>query len=160
MDEYHFVDDPPGEFSCMICTKVLNDPNVTDCCGQHFCSVCLEQWFEEQAKKICPHCRSESFSYIRYLPLKRKINALQVYCPFEIQGCKVITTVDEVKTHKAGCGFAQVVCKLGCGATVLRKFLVMHCKNKCPKRKVKCQYCRKEDHFEVISGNHVNTSVL
>ena len=157
MEEYRFLKDPPEDFSCMICAKVLNEPQVTDCCGQHFCAVCLEQWLKKQAKKTCPHCRSERFSYMRYLPLKRKINALQVYCPFEIQGCKFITTVGHVKAHKAGCGFAQVLCKLGCGVTLHRKFLAWHCKNQCPKRKVKCQYCRKEDHFEVISGNHVNT---
>ena len=156
MDEYHFVHDPPDDFFCMICAKVLNEPHLTDCCGQHFCGVCLERWFQKQAKKICPHCRSESFTYMRYLPLKRKIDALQMYCPFEIQGCKVVTTVGQVKAHKHECGFARVLCNQGCGATGLRKLLAFHCNNECPKRKVKCQYCGKEDHFEVISGKHVS----
>ena len=157
MEEYKFVKDPPEDFFCMICAKLLNEPHLTDCCGQHFCGVCLERWFEKQAKKICPHCRSESFSYMRYLPLKRKINALQVYCPFKNQGCKEITTVGEVKTHKDVCGFAQVLCNQGCGSTVLRKNLLQHCDKKCPKRKVTCQYCGKVDHIEVINGQHVNT---
>ena len=158
MEEYQFVQDPPKDFSCMVCANVLNEPHLTDCCGQHFCGVCLEQWFKKQAKKICPHCRSESFSYIRYLPLKRKINALQVYCPFRKLGCEEITTVDEVKTHTDGCGFAQVLCHQGCAATVLRKNLIHHCNQKCLKRKVKCQYCGMLDHFDIINGlEHPNT---
>ena len=149
--------DPPEDYFCVVCAKVLNEPHLTDCCGQHFCGVCLERWFEKQAKKICLHCRSESFLYIRSIPLKRKINALQVYCPFEIQGCKEITTVGEVNTHKDVCGFAQVLCNQGCEASVLRKDLYQHCDQECPKRKMKCQYCGKVDHFEVINGEHVNT---
>ena len=149
--------DPPEDFFCMICAKLLNEPHLTDCCGQHFCGVCLERWFEKQAKKICPHCRSESFTYMRYLPLKRKINALQVYCPFKKEGCEEITTIGEVKTHQDVCGFTLVLCNQGCGASVLRKNLLQHCDQECPKRKIKCQYCGKVDHFEVINGEHVNT---
>ena len=81
------------------------------------------------------------------------IIAAFVYCPFENQGCKVITTVGEVKTHKDECGFARVLCNLGCGTTLHRMFLAMHSKNKCPKRKVKCRYCGKE---EVIFVKHVS----
>ena len=86
--ELSFVVEPSEEYHCPICAKVLVEPHVTDCCGQHFCEECLKQWFEEQlGEKICPHCRSEEFTHIRYLPLKRKINELPVYCSNRENGC-------------------------------------------------------------------------
>ena len=157
MEEYRFVKDPPNDYLCMICAKVLDEPNVTDCCGQHFCQACLEQWFEAQGKKLCPHCRSESFSYMRYLPLKRKINELQVYCSYQKQGCEKITTLGELKSHMRECGFAKVLCSQLCGETVLRKDLKSHCRDECQKRKIKCKFCGEEDHFEIIEGEHMRT---
>ena len=68
------------EYLCPVCTKVLVDPHATECCGQHFCEQCLKKWFREQGRTICPHCRSTKFIHSRYLPLKRKINELLVYC--------------------------------------------------------------------------------
>ena len=35
--------------------------------------------------------------------------------------------------------------------------MLQHCAKKCPKRKVKCKFCGKVDHFEVVNGEHVNT---
>ena len=148
---------PPEDYCCMICAKVLNEPNVTDCCGQHFCQVCLEQWFEKNERKICPHCRSQSFSYMRYLPLKRKISSFQVYCTYQEQGCDVISTIGELDAHREVCGFASLVCNQGCGQTVLRKDMPRHCKEECLKRKVRCQHCGKMDFFQVINGKHTKT---
>ena len=155
MAEYKFVKELPDDYLCMICAKVLNEPHVTDCCGQHFCQVCLEQWFKKQAKKICPHCRSESFNHMRYLPLKRKIDDLEVYCPNQKEGCKVITKLGELDSHKNGCGYAKVECSQGCGQSILRKDLMHHCSIECAKRKTKCKYCGTVDHYETINGEHM-----
>jgi TNF receptor-associated factor 4 len=138
----------------MICAKVLNEPHLTDCCGQHFCQACLEQWFKKQAKKICPHCRSESFTHISYIPLKRKIDVLEVYCPNQEEGCEEITKLGVLDAHKNVCGFAKVICTQGCGKKILRKDLTQHCNNECSKRMIKCKYCGLVDHYEVISGKH------
>ena len=154
MAEYKFVKELPDDYLCMICAKVLNEPHLTDCCGQHFCQACLEQWFKKQAKKICPHCRSESFNHMRYLPLKRKIDDLEVYCPNRAEGCKMITKVGELNSHKKECGFARVVCTQGCGKSILCKDLTQHCNNECSKRKIKCKYCSTVDHYETINGKH------
>ena len=155
MAEYKFVKELPDDYQCMICAKVLNEPHLTDCCGQHFCQVCLEQWFKKQDKKICPHCRSESFSHISYIPLKRKIDDLEVYCPNQEEGCQVVTKLGDLNSHEdAECSFAKVVCSQGCGTSILRKELTEHCSNECSKRMIKCKYCSKEDHFEKINGRH------
>jgi TNF receptor-associated factor 4 len=127
MAEYKFVKELPDDYQCMICAKVLNEPHLTDCCGQHFCQACLEQWFKKQAKKICPHCRSETFTHMRYLPLKRKIDDLEVYCPNKKEGCKEITKLGELDAHKNRCGFAKIICTQGCRKSIPRKDLTWHC---------------------------------
>ena len=147
--------DLPDDYQCMICAKVLNEPHLTDCCGQHFCQACLEQWFKKQAKKICPHCRSESFAHISYIPLKRKIDDLEVYCPNKKEGCKEVAKLRALDAHKHTCGFAKVICTRGCGKLILRKNLIWHFISECSKRKIKCKYCGKMDHYEVISGKHM-----
>jgi TNF receptor-associated factor 4 len=119
----------------MICAKVLNEPHLTDCCGQHFCQACLQQWFKKQAKKICPHWRSETFTHISYIPLKRKIDDLEVYCPNQAEGCKEIIKLGVLDAHKNGCGFSKVVCMQGCGKLILRKDLTQHCNNDCSKER-------------------------
>ena len=155
MDDHKFVKELSDDYYCMICAKVLKEPHLTDCCGQHFCQACLEQWFKKQQKKICPHCRSENFSHMRYLPLKRKINFLEVYCPYQNEGCEVVTQLGELNIHKDECGFAKVVCSQGCGRLICRKDLAEHCSNECLKRMIKCKYCGKEDHFETINDEHM-----
>ena len=149
--------DLPDDYQCMICAKVLNEPHLTDCCGQHFCQACLEQWFKKQAKKICPHCRSETFAHMRYVPLKRKIDVLEVYCPNQKEGCKEVLKLGVLDAHKRVCGFAKVTCTQDCGKLILRKDLMQHCNYKCPKRKIKCKCCGKMDYYEVISGKHTTT---
>ena len=155
MAEYKFVKDLPDDYQCMICAKVLKEPHLTDCCGQHFCQACLEQWFKKQARKICPHCRSETFTHMRDLPLKRKIDILEVYCPNQKEGCKEVMKLGVLDAHKRVCGFAKVTCTQGCGRFLLRKGLAQHCNNECSKRKIWCKYCGKLDHYEVINGKHM-----
>ena len=142
-------------YQCMICAKVLNEPHLTDCCGQHFCQACLEQWFKKQTKKICPHCRSETLTHISYIPLKRKIDDLDVYCPNQQGGCKEIMKLGMLDDHKNVCGFAKVTCTQGCGKFILRKDLTQHYNNECSKRKIKCKYCGKLGHYQLISGKHI-----
>ena len=139
--ELNFVIDPSEDFLCPICTKVLVNPHVTDCCGQHFCEQCLTKWF--QRGKICPHCRSTNFTHIRYLPLKRKINDLQVYCSNRKDGCTTITSVSRLDDHLRECLYATVKCSYKCGQALFRKDLTNHTKNKCQYRPSTCRYCQK-----------------
>ena len=147
---------PPDDYLCTIGVKVLNEPHLTDCCGQHFCQVCLEQLFKKQGKKACPHCRSESFSFIHlvYLPLKRKIDMLEVYCSNREEGCQMTVQLSELNSHKGVCDYTKVRCDQGCEMVILRKDVLQHCNSDCPKRMIKCKHCGKEDHFKAITGEH------
>ena len=154
-DNRTFVSQPPDEFMCLICSKVLVDPQLTDCCGQHFCLVCVRRWFEKKGRKECPHCRSKTFTYIVYLPLKRKIDALEVYCPNKSNDCSFITSLDGMEAHTKECGYEKLTCEKGCGADVLRKDMQAHSKNDCTKRATRCKFCRKMGPYDdIITGEH------
>lgn len=155
MAEFQFVKDLAEDYQCLVCAKVLEEPHLTDCCGQHFCRACLEQWFQKKQKKICPHCRSTTFSHMRSLPLKRKIDALEVYCPNKKEGCAEIVKLEALNDHKSGCGFARVLCPQRCGQWILCKDLLQHCRSECSLRMIKCKYCGKEDCYVTITGAHM-----
>ena len=69
------------EFVCGICSKILRDPHLTLCCGQHYCETCLEHWLKKQGAffNSCPHCRKISFEHVLDKKTKRKIDVLKVY---------------------------------------------------------------------------------
>lgn len=144
MQKYDFVNDPPKEMFCKVCRNILNKPHLTDCCGQHFCHDCIK------GKEVCPSCK-KSFSHILYIQLQRKIETLDVYCPYRKWGCQVVCRLGDMNSHKDGC---HIKCPNGCGKRVLGKDRKKHCGNDCAKRKSKCRYCDKEDYFEVIIGEH------
>ena len=150
-EERSFVSEPPEDYICSICSKVLTDPQLTDCCGQHFCLGCLQQWFKKHGTKQCPHCRSTQFTYIVYLPLKRKIDELNVYCVNKANGCQVVTSLSKSKAHREECKYAKVICEQGCGCVILHKDMQDHCKNTCQKRIISCSYCSKAGPYDEIT---------
>ena len=48
---YEFVDKVPEDHHCTICTNILTDPVLTECCGQDFCDGYLKIWLKRQ--KTC-----------------------------------------------------------------------------------------------------------
>ena len=40
-NEPHFFDPPPKEFECLICFRVLREPNIVSCCGTKVCGPCI-----------------------------------------------------------------------------------------------------------------------
>ena len=154
--ERDFVVEPSEDFLCPICAKVLVEPHVTECCGQHFCEQCLTKWFKEQGSVICPHCRSINFAHIRYLPMKRKINDLRIYCSNKRDGCTSIITVSHLESHLSECSYATVKCPLNCGLSLLRKDVIDHRTNDCQNRISTCIYCKKMGkHYVITDSQHV-----
>ena len=176
--DYDFVKEVPEQLVCStICTKVLRDPHLTACCGQHCCNSCLEHWFERQKKQVCPHCQKEDFSHIPDKPVKRRIDQLKVHCTNHKAGCKWVGELSTVQAHldsDSGCGYVEVKCTNMCivhpvtytslqqfsaGCTIMRmkrKVLARHLEQECPKRRYKCKYCEKEDTYKVITVLHYN----
>ena len=143
--------DPDQEYLCPICDCVLRSPHLTDCCGQHFCEKCLNDWFWQKGRAICPHCRNTRFNHIRYLPLKRKIDGFRVFCSNKGQGCQVVSTVGELSSHLGECPYSRVPCDK-CRRSIMRQYLDIHRLHECPKRVMNCVYCGVAGEHAVIAS--------
>ena len=159
LSDYQFVSDPPQDYFCQICMKVLQEPHVTECCGQHFCKACLEKWFERNHEKVCPHCREADFVHILYKPLQRKINELMVHCSNRMLGCTSVLKLKELPSHlsissTSGCGYVFVICPNGCGQETFRYDMTDHVTKECAKRKEACCYCDVRMLYDLLPGHY------
>ena len=146
MAEYSFVSELPQKYVCQVCMTVLQEPHLTECCGQHFCKGCLESWFKRKGRKSCPHCRKVNFAHIVSKPLQRKINELKVFCSNRDKGCKAILNLEELKSHLLvsndfGCDYVSIPCSNECGQLAFRGEMDSHQK-KCTKRLEVCTHCK------------------
>ena len=149
-----FTKSIPDRFYCGICTKVLHDPHLTECCGKHFCGSCLQDWLKKQ---MCPHCRHEKFNLVFNKALKREINELEIRCTKQGLGCQWTGELSTLQTHldsDKGCRYVEVQCSSKCGAKMKRKELKAHLERQCPLRKIQCQYCHYEDTYQTITSKH------
>ena len=154
--DFSFTKPVPDRFNCNICTKVLRDPHLTFCCGQHFCEFCLNHWFKKQ-KTTCPHCRHENFNHVLNKALKREIDDLEIRCTKQGLGCQWVGELNCLQTHldsEQGCRCVEVQCSKKCGAKMKRKELKAHLERQCPLRKIQCQYCHYEDAYQTITNKH------
>ena len=153
-----FVKELADKYKCSICLNLLDTPVLTECCGQHFCKACIENWIITNEESICPHCRAENFNKIVSQPKIRKIKELEVYCTNDKNGCKAVINYRDFQKHVIKCPFRVVKCTNNCGiGGLLRKDLIKHCKQECPNRIVHCKLCNKEGKHSVIVGDHRQT---
>lgn len=167
-DDYDFIDDVPSKYVCTICTKVLRNARLTECCGQHFCDSCLGQWMKQQGKVAsCPTCRTVGFQSILNRERIREINELRVRCTFSSSGCEWVGELGMMKTHldsDGGCEHVQVHCDLEacdiyfgyrvkCGMLVERRLLEVHKQRECTYRQFSCVYCNYVDTYDSIAGS-------
>ena len=159
--EQEFVDIVSERFICQICTKVLADPHLTVCCGQHFCESCLKEWFEKHHKESCPHCRAEGedFNHVINKGLRSEISQLKVRCSNWQQGkgCDWIGELGQLKHHlesEKGCGFVLVSCPSKCSLDKLKRMeLDEHLRLRCILQPYKCEHCGFEDTYYAITGD-------
>ncbi len=89
LSDCEFVKELQDDLMCSICMKVLNEPQMVNCCEQRFCKNCLTKWMTNN--KTCPHCRSTDFNYILLKRLSKRISALEE--------CTVLTKHMAVSPH-------------------------------------------------------------
>ena len=159
--DYDFVDKVTDRFFCQICTKVLCEPHLAVCCGQHFCESCLNKWFDRQrGKQSCPHCRAEGegFNHVIHKGLRSEINQLKIRCSNHGKGCQWTGELGALKAHlesESGCGFVMVECPNKCnllGRTMLRKRIKKHLAHDCYLRPYVCEFCGLKDTYKAITG--------
>ncbi len=85
----------------------------------------------------------------------REIQALEVSCDYEKNGCKWIGTVGTLDKHKALCGYAKVPCPKECWCNdLLKKELDFHLRNECLNRDYSCEHCGMKDTYCVIHSHY------
>ncbi len=162
LGDYQFVKAVPDKFKCWQCKELLEEPHVTECCEQHFCMKCIEKQIQQQklnsvstqqfsypraTSTECPSCKIRNFKHIRYLPLKRKINELIVYCPHKANGCSEQVKLESIVAHVSGCDYQTMWCTNNCGQGLLKKQLQDHLTKTCTNRIVACQYCGQQEQY-------------
>ena len=155
--DFNFTKPVPDKFYCSICTKVLRDPHLTGCCGQHFCESCLKHWFRKQKKTTCPHCRHNNFNHMLNKERKREVDELEIQCTKQRVGCQWVGELSSLQAHldsDRGCGYVEVHCSNKCGTKMMRKELEAHLAQQCPLRKIQCEYCHYGDTYLTITTQH------
>ena len=160
-----FIDEIASRFICQICTKVLAEPHLAVCCGQHFCESCLTEWFKKSHRKSCPHCRAvgKDFNHVINKGLRSEIFQLRIRCDYQGEGCDWIGELGELRNHlgsERGCGFVSVTCPNKCGEKMygsehqLRRMdLYDHLRSECSLRPYECKYCGFQDTYYAITGD-------
>ena len=106
---YEFVDKVPEDYLCTICTNILTNSVLTDCCGQDFCEGCLKKWL--QSWKTCAHCREVILECLNKCDKNIKRKDIRqhrneclleiVDCPFKEADCEVRLPQIDTKEHEA-----------------------------------------------------------
>ena len=157
---FEFVEDPPQELICQICYNVLQEPHVTDCCGQHFCKCCLDSSVNEYTRiKACPHCRERNYKHLIYKPYQRQINELIVYCKNRSRGCLDTMKLGVLEQHvsvenSSGCQYTLLPCPNDCYEDVLRRDMDEHRESICGRRKVTCEHCDEEMIYCLLESHY------
>jgi TNF receptor-associated factor 4 len=120
--DYEFVGAVSDRFNCSICTKVLRDPHLAVCCGQHFCESCLNKWFTRQGKESCPYCRAEGegFHHVINKGLRSEVIQLKTKC--SNRGCQWTGEMGTLKRHLNRCDFVMVECPNKCIRCTIQDF--------------------------------------
>ena len=100
---YKFVITPPGALLCQICQLVARDPQLSVCCGNNFCKLCLEKRTSEEGG--CPAC-DDSDVFFTTFPNKlsdREIKKLLILCQNKHKGCSWRDGLEKIDNHLTLC---------------------------------------------------------
>ena len=153
-----FIDPVSDDFICKVCNCVAREPNLTVCCGQHYCQSCITKVVEDGKPCPNPECGEATFNAVLNKNCKRKILALRVHCTMKDRGCQWTGKVEQLDTHldvnSGDCQYVDVECPEKCGQQVQKHQLDTHIANDCPKRDFTCMHCGFKATYEVVSERH------
>lgn len=170
-----FFTAPPKQFQteCPICLLVLRNPSQAGCCGNVFCTACLDKALKD-TRNNCPICKQSNPPVFRDLHLKRKLSEFQVYCTYRGRagqggvddvGCawrgelgtldKHLNAEPTPDNQTLGCLFVEIPC-LYCNKRFQRCRIKNHQELICPKRVETCPYCPFTSTYEDIHEDHLS----
>ena len=152
--DHEFVGKISDRFICQICTKVIGEPYLAVCCGQHYCESCLKKSFALAGKEICPHCRVVDFNHVIDKGVRSEINQLEVKCSNHGRGCEWTGELGALKMHLEsdnGCKFVIISCPYKCQ---FRFEQILRDKHESERllRPYQCEYCDLSDTYQGITG--------
>ena len=143
------------DFECPLCLHVTRDPNLTSCCGQHFCQSCISRITAD--RKPCPFCKRSRFTVMLDKKQKRRVLDLKVKCYECSRGCSWTGPLGDLDNHGSkDCEFKDISCPNDCGMEVQRRRLADHLAKRCPKRSFECEYCGHKDTYKLILEEHIS----
>lgn len=128
------------EVFCNVCLDLMLDPQLTSCCGHHFCLKCLRE--VQRRSSVCPMCKELKFNAVLNKNLQRTIFNFRIYCPRKGNGCPWEGEVKGLKEHllegerEGECPYVRVACANECGLRVERCRLKEHENEICVKRPI------------------------
>ena len=150
--DYEFVDNPPDELMCPICLSVLRYPNLTSCCGNHFCHSCIHRIKSEQ--NPCPLCQEKRYTIMLDKSFMRRVKELKIKCPSSGHLCEWMGELGSLQIHlDVSCRFVEVTCDYCQSEDILRHDLPDHLEHICPLRPYSCEYCGLRDKWETIMSH-------
>ena len=148
---YSLTTIPPPDVLCPICHDILEEPHLTDCCGNHFCKGCITKLTTHE----CPVCRKGNFTAIRNKNFERNsLGQLTLECPNRRSGCTWVDQLGDLEKHLGQCLFEETPCPYGCGERYPRRCVRVHQTDLCPKRPYSCRYCKHQSTHDDITGRH------
>ena len=156
-----FVERPPERLVCAVCQALAGDPLQATCCGNVYCTQCIEKW--KTRSNSCPTCRSTEqsdppFALFKDRRAQQEVRCLVVLCPNWKYGCSKKMDLSEVDNHLTsdnGCPFQVVDCGNKCGHKDKRAAMKKHMTSECRLRHEKCQYCSLVSTYEQVTGAHL-----
>ena len=156
-----FVDPPPDviQTECPVCLLIIREPHQVICCGNSFCSSCIQRI--KDSNKPCPTCNKIEFSNFPDRKLQRSLNTFKVYCSHQKDGCEWTGELRQLDAHLnedpepgRGCQLVKIRCLYKCGNQLQRRCMPQH-QAECTKRPFSCEHCHDyESNYDDVIHNH------
>ena len=132
-----FVEFPPEYIRCGVCSNVLRDPQLTECCGRNVCHPCIKGIISTVSSCPLAECRKPHVKVSFNRKCRNDIDEYRVYCSSKSNGCDWTDKLEKLERHLADCGFVEEKCQY-CGTFVQRCNVKCH-EAVCKQYPIECQ---------------------
>lgn len=104
--DLQFIEIPTEDFFCPVTFELLQQPQLTLCCGNHLSADAVTR---VQASDLpCPLCGTSPWNTVLDKHFQREVVALGVYCHHQDRGCVWQGELSALDTHAESCPMRNV----------------------------------------------------